>query len=214
MRVGDSLKRLADVARAMPLCLMSLARDRWTRRRLESYQQQRLDRLVRYAIARSPAYKELYGSLRTNRPVKLEALPIIDKKTLMQNFDRFVTDRRLRLTELEAHVRQLSYDEYFQDEYRVLTTAGSSGFRGIFVYSREAWSIAISCIFRWGMFMGVRSSFPKRMKCAMIAAGSAAHASYRGAAGAEIGLNKWLLLRATDRLDFLVDSLNTFRPEL
>jgi phenylacetate-coenzyme A ligase PaaK-like adenylate-forming protein len=108
--------------------------DRWTRQKLVKFQNQQLSFLVRYAIRNSPFYQELYRDIRIDQQIVLKDLPIIEKKTMMENFDRFVTDPRLKLTELQAHLSQIPRDEYYLGIYRVLTTSGSSGMKGVFVF--------------------------------------------------------------------------------
>ena len=54
----------------------------------------------------------------------------------MERFDDMVTDRRLRRDALLAHVERLDGDELYLGRYRAMTTSGSSGRKGLFVYDR------------------------------------------------------------------------------
>ncbi len=83
-----------------------------------------------------------------SREVVLDDLPIINKAMMMEKFDRFVTDPRLKLADLQTHVRQITRDEYYLGEYRVFTTSGSSGQKGVFVSNRREWSTALAGYFR------------------------------------------------------------------
>lgn len=84
----------------------------------------------------SPFYKDFYGHIDTDQPFQIDQLPILTKKTMMENFDRVVTDPRLKLADVEGHITQLCRDEYYLDKYRALSTGGSSGLTGVFIYGR------------------------------------------------------------------------------
>lgn len=77
-------------------------RNRWTRGRLEAFQARRLADLRAWAIARSPFYAELHRGLE-RAPVT--ELPIVTKKMVMDNFDRLVTDRQVRLSNIESYTK-------------------------------------------------------------------------------------------------------------
>ena len=82
-------------------------------------------------------YRERIG--RPTGPVELGRLPTLEKATMMEHFDELVTDPRLRRDELLAHVEALTGDALHLGRYRAMTTSGSSGRKGLFVYDRPAW---------------------------------------------------------------------------
>jgi phenylacetate-CoA ligase len=112
-----------------------LARDRWSRDRLLAWQRERLRALLAHAVAASPYYRQVLGA--DAAAVPLAELPTLPKATLMDNFDRVVTDRRLRRADLEAHLAGPDASRPVLGRYRVFATAGTSGLRGLFVYSGE-----------------------------------------------------------------------------
>ena len=130
-------KRLADFAAGARLSRELAERERWPRERLARFQQERLDELVGHAVQRSAFYRERIG--RPTGPVELGRLPTLDKATMMEHFDELVTDPRLRRDELLAHVEALTGDALHLGRYRAMTTSGSSGRKGLFVYDRPAW---------------------------------------------------------------------------
>lgn len=130
MDIAYRLKRLQDVLHAVRIARTLAAHERWTRDELCRYQRSRFLALLRHAVDRSPFYRELYRSIgRTAAPL-LADLPVIDKRTVMDNFDRLVTDRRLTLAALQDHLRTVRHDPYYLGQYRVLATTGTSGLRG------------------------------------------------------------------------------------
>lgn len=207
-------KRLGDFARTLLLDRKMRARERWTRQQLEEFQRQQLSSLVRHARANSAFYSERYRQIPSSAETTLSALPPIDKATIMENFDRIVTDSRLKLSDLEKHVVQLSGDEYYLGEYRALTTGGTTGLKGLFVYDRKAWSHVQATLLRWARFMGVSPRFPTRVRIASIGSDSVAHASCRAALSTDVGLYRILRLHATDSIASLVRALNGFQPEV
>jgi len=136
----------------------------------------------------------------------------MDKKTLMEHFDRIVTDPRLHLSQLQEHLAQLSGDEYYLGEYRVLTTAGSSGQKGVFVYSRSEWSTLQAAGIRIGALTGVVPFTLRRPRSVTVGAASPLHLSRRLAISLDTGLYHVKLLPATIPIEDLVQQLNTFQP--
>jgi putative adenylate-forming enzyme len=215
VRVRYTVKRLQDVARAGIIELNKLkVHDRWTRDELVKFQHQQLSSLVRHAIRHSPFYQELCRNIKTDQEIVLNDLPIINKATMMENFDQLVTDPRLKLSELQAHIGQLTRDEYYLGEYRVLTTSGSSGVKGVFVFNRKEWSTVLAAGFRGGLTAGISLRFPKRLKVAHIGADSPMHISYRMAFSSATGRLKMKRLFATSSIEDLIDALNSFQPEM
>ncbi|HEV7692880.1 MAG TPA: hypothetical protein VGO52_18745 [Hyphomonadaceae bacterium] len=105
-------------------------------RRLEKFR-----RLVRHANEHSPFYRDIIAShgidIATARP---EDFPVLDKTTLMANFDRIVTDRRItRQGITDFLVTSKEPSDRFLDRYRVIHTSGTSGEVGYFLYSPDDW---------------------------------------------------------------------------
>jgi phenylacetate-CoA ligase len=100
-------------------------RDRWSRDQLLALQQQRLDDLVRHAVACSPYYREVLGRDAGREPVRLDDLPTLPKATMVEQFDRIVCDRRITLASVEAAVEGGP-----PLRHRILSTSGTTGLRG------------------------------------------------------------------------------------
>jgi hypothetical protein len=79
-----------------------LARDRWSLEELLAFQRERVRALIRHAVTHSPYYRESLGADAADR--SLAELPTLPKATMMAEFDRVVTDPRLRLAQLQAHL--------------------------------------------------------------------------------------------------------------
>ena len=214
MRIGYNIKRLQDIERARLISRNFEAHEKWSRQELEQYQQQQFQVLIKHAMGASPFYRQLYSDVRVDQPVRVERLPIITKKMMMENFDRFVTDPRLKLYNLQAHLEQLKQDEYYLGEYRVVTTAGTSGLKGVFAYNRQEWSTVLASVLRGISFVGITPRFPDRVRIAAIEASSPRHMTYRAAVSLDVGLFNILRLEATSRIEDLVSELDAFQPEV
>lgn len=97
-----------------------------TQLQLEKVARGRLEHLVRYAKGRSPFFSALYGNL----PGKftLTDLPVVDKKAMMANFDDYVTDRKVKMTDVQTFIADKgNIGRDFLGKYLVATTSGSTG---------------------------------------------------------------------------------------
>ncbi len=214
MTVSYRLQQICDVARAVAVSCRLAMHDHWTRDHVLREQQRRLRALLRYAMAHSDFYRTLYRGIPLDGDIRLADLPTIDKRVMMANFDRIVTDTRLRRTDLEAHLAGLTQDAYHLGEYRVLTTAGTSGLRGMFVFNRREWSIELANALRWHRFMRVRPGPLKRVKISALGADRPLHVSARLTESADVGIFKFQRLPVTVPLADLVGALNAFQPEV
>ena len=208
------LHQLVDAFRALGVQREMRARDTWNRERLERFQRERLLALVRHAVERSPFYADLYRGRDLGEDLQLGDLPVLTKTAMMAEYDRFVTDRRLRVSEMLSHLERISGDELFLGEYRVLATGGSSGTRGLFAFGRREWATALASVLRWGDFLGVKPRLlPRRMRVCSIGGDNPMHGTYRAAATLDVGLHKVLRLQATAPISELVAALDDFQPD-
>ncbi len=214
MNISYHFKRTHDVIGAAKVLIGLMRHERWTRKKLEDYQHQRLYSLLAHAARASPFYKEFYKHIRIDRATVLNDLPIIDKAIMMDHFDRLVTDPRLKLAKLQAHIRQLTDDAYYLGRYRVLTTSGSSGLKGVFVFSRQAWRIILAGYMRCGLSTHILPRFPHRLKESTIFADNPVHASYRMKVSGQFFQVHSQRLSATASIDSHVKALNAFQPEV
>lgn len=122
------------------------ARERffWPASKLEDWRRERLRALLRFAKSESPWYRRTLSHVdpETFTEEDLGAIPPLDKVTLMSNWDEIVTHPDLSLRRVESHIAKMSEDPdllYLQDRFHVLSTSGSSGTRGVYVYDRDEW---------------------------------------------------------------------------
>jgi phenylacetate-CoA ligase len=112
-----------------------MARDRWAREDLLVFQREQVRALITHAIAHSPYYRETLGPDAAERP--LAELPTLPKATMMAEFDRVVTDPRLHLDDLRAHLAGTDPSQSFRGAFRVATTSGTTGRRSIVTFTND-----------------------------------------------------------------------------
>ena len=211
MRLAYHRRRFADVAVSLRAARAAATRDRWPRERLQRFQQERLDALVRHAARQSPLYRERLRDLPAG-PVALADLPIMTKAEMMDRFDDLVCDPALRRDALLEWVEALDADRLHPTGHRVMTTSGSSGRKGLFVYDREGWRAIATQWLRLSAISGTQPRVP-RLRFAMLSGAAPTHMSRQGSATLSIGAHRMLGLPVTLPLGQLVTELNRFAPQ-
>jgi putative adenylate-forming enzyme len=178
---------------------------------LEAHQRRCAAKLRRWALERSPFYQRFHRGLE-NQP--LSRLPILSKGELMENFDQLVTDRSVRLAEVEAFLRQTTGAELFQGRYVVLATSGSTGRRGIFLFDHREWIHVLAMITRPLAWSGMNPNPFRPRRAAMIASTVPWHYSSRVSHSLSSRLLPSLRIDASEPLDRVVKDLNRWQPEL
>ncbi|HUI82075.1 MAG TPA: AMP-binding protein [Bryobacteraceae bacterium] len=184
-------------------------RCRWTRQQLDDHQRESLAALRLFALQRSPFYRRFHRGFE-DRP--LAELPILTKATMMENFDALVTDRSLRLADAEAFLAANSGPDLFRGRYVVLSTSGSTGRRGVFLFSTKEWITALAGITRPMSWAGLSGGLQKPPRSAMIASTTPWHYSARVTMSLASRLLPALRLDAADPLDTMVHKLNDWQP--
>lgn len=183
---------------------------RWSREKLEAHQQKQLATVRRFAVERSPFYARFHKGLE-DKP--LEQLPILTKAEMMESFDRLITDRTVRREEVEAHIKENPGGALFRGEYVVLATSGSTGLRGVFLFSDSEWIGVLANIARPMVWAGIRRGPGKLPRSAMIASTTPWHYSARVAKSLSSRVLPALYLDAGDPIDSIVQRLNAWQPE-
>ncbi|MGZ5659830.1 MAG: phenylacetate--CoA ligase family protein [Usitatibacter sp.] len=125
-------------------CCANVADLWWSRHggvaHLEDIASRRLQAMVRTARAGSPLYAALYAHL-PDAQVALEALPVVTKALLMEGFDGWCTDRRIRRSGVERFLadRARVGETFFG--CHVWKSSGTRGTPGIFLQDARAMAV-------------------------------------------------------------------------
>ena len=145
-------------------------RERWERARLLAFQAEALSQTRAYAYAHSPFYQRCHQGLRD---APLDGLPVLTKAALMEQFDELVTDREVRLADVEAHLNGSAAASLFRGRYWATATSGSSGRRGIFLFSRDEWAAVMASFARAREWAGLKLDLTRQVKTAVVASTTA-----------------------------------------
>src|ERR671913_544161 len=187
-------------------------RDRWTRRQLEEHQRRALHRMREYTYARSLFYRRFHKGF-PDRP--LGDLPILTKEMVMEHFDKLVTDPTVRLEDVEAHLATLrGGDELLGGRYRVASTSGSTGRRGLFLWDPGEWATVLTSYNRSFDWAGVGAGLTHRTRMAMVSSTTPWHQSARVGASVSSPWVPTLRIDSGDPLERIVERLGRFQPKV
>lgn len=204
----------ADLTLVQLVQLLALRRkihshDRWSREDLKRHQDKELKALREYAYSNSPFYKEFHKGL-TESP--LEELPVLTKAKLMENWDKIVTDRSLRLSDVQDFIKSMKEVNRINGKYYVSSTAGSSGLKGIFVYDPKEWTSILASNARANDWAGVKAGLTKRLKVAVVSTTTPWHQSAVVGASLNSRFVETLRIDSTNSIESIVERLNGFQP--
>jgi phenylacetate-CoA ligase len=180
----------------------------WPRPRVLDYQQERLREILHHTATHSAYYRDTIGHL-VESGAPLSDFPVMNKTTLMSEFDRIVTDPRLTRALVEEHAATNQAGHLLLDEYRVASTGGSSGRRGVFVYDRRAWDLTVANLRRMQRLMGL----PPALRPVGIAAPSPVHLSNRFYAEMRAMFLDSPPLSVITPMEKVVEALNRYLPD-
>jgi phenylacetate-coenzyme A ligase PaaK-like adenylate-forming protein len=187
-----------------------LARRTWSRDQLAEHQRRALRETVRHAVERSPYYREALGPDAATDDVALDDLPTLSKATLIDEWDRIVTDPRLRLRDVEHHLAGSPGAAPYLGEFRLLLTGGSTGMRAVFVQGRRDFELTMACSLRPAVDAGIRPE----LRLASILSPSPYHLSNQVSDALRAGREGSPRLDVTMPLDRIVTALEAYRPDV
>lgn len=122
----------------------------------------RLRALLLHAKSRSPWYKKTLAKINIDKFTKerLDELPTINKTILMENWDAIVTNPKLSLALVEKHLSKKNEGIdtlYLFSRYQVVSTGGSSGKRGVFIYDWDEWITFHTAFIRYPLYNDERT---------------------------------------------------------
>lgn len=148
----------------------------WPTERLSVERRRGLQALLRHAKERSAWHRSRLADVDPARFLEedMRVLPTMTKEDVMANFDRIVTDQRIALAGVEAHLSSLTdAPRHLLDRYMALASSGSTGVRGVFLYDWDAW---VACYLGWLRYL-LRDIGGQPLLAAAVAAGKPAHIS-------------------------------------
>ncbi len=197
----------------------AIARLDWSREQVLEHQTQGLRRLVAYAQEKSPYLAGRIGHLEASslELSDLEKIPPMTKADVMANWDALVTDPRLKLADMNAHLRGLIdgtiENPFYLDQYYPCATGGSSGTRGLYLWDQETFQTTVNNTHRLWERAARRQPPTGPKRSAVICAGSLVHASRLLFPTMPDPEREVRVFPAGMALDEMVTGLNTWQPD-
>jgi putative adenylate-forming enzyme len=186
-------------------------RERWGAERILGYREAQLRALRRFALARSPFYARFHKNCDAK---PLAKLPILTKAQLMDAYDDVVTDRRVQLAAVRAHIASAPTANLFRGHYRVCATSGTSGHPGVFLYDAREWAWVLAAYARANRWAGVPAGLFHRLRLAIVGSSQPWHTSSAVTASLDCAWVPSLRLSATDPVADTCRRLTDWQPTL
>ncbi len=132
--------------------------ERRNRERLEDLQRRKFRALVSHCLAHSAWYRDIIADRGINPSrCEVEDFPVLDKATVLANFDRIATDPAVTWARVQRFAEAGGDDRTLMDgRFHVIHTSGSSGETGYFVFSSDEWARGLGPALRINPFRGRR----------------------------------------------------------
>ena len=155
------------------------ARLDWAPEQIERYREHQLRALLSYARQRSPFHARRLRALdlSTASVADLASVPMMTKAEAQDCWDEIVTDRRLNRERAERILAEQEWYSYTPDGYQVFSSGGSSGVRGVYVWSWQLFVSAACLAWRMQARAERREPQPGPTRLAVLEAGMPPHAS-------------------------------------
>jgi phenylacetate-CoA ligase len=193
----------------------------WRSERIAKLQHKRLRRLVRFAVERSPYYREKYRGIDLRR-FELDQLSPTSKEEIRTEFDRVVTDRRIRRSDAEGFMADsANLGRWYLGRYAVSHTSGSQGPPLLIIQDRRCLEIMFAIATARANTVGsptIAEGIRRLMNPARVAVIALHRSFYPSAAAFEfmpelVGRYVQLLWLSSQQPD-LIERLNQFQPNL
>jgi phenylacetate-coenzyme A ligase PaaK-like adenylate-forming protein len=155
------------------------ARLDWAPEQIERYREHQLRALLSYARLRSPFHARRLRALDFSSAsvADLASVPMMTKTEAQDCWDEIVTDRRLNRERAERILAEQEWYSYTPDGYQVFSSGGSSGVRGVYVWSWQLFVSAACLAWRMQARAERRVLQPGPTRLAVLEAGMPPHAS-------------------------------------
>lgn len=134
----------------------------------------------------------------------------------MENWDTLVTDKQVKLEEVKNFLFNLPENQVgrlFKNKYYAVSTAGSTGLKGIFIYNEDEWITVLASYTRANDWAGLKAGLINHLKIAVVSSRAPWHQSSLVGATLKSWIVSTLRIDSNDKLESIVAQLNDFQPE-
>ena len=193
---------------------------KYNRNEIKKFQQKKLNKLLKYSYQNSNFYHNLYKKhgIKYNdlENVKLEDLPTVNKKKIMDNFNDVLTTNNIRKNEIVKFIeKNPDPKSIYKNQYIIIHSSGTSGEIGYYVYTKKNWEL-LKAIGSSRLF----DNFSLNSKKYVFIGAVDGH--YAGISYFLSPINKieqffykdYLIIDINYPLDSYIDRLNEFKPDI
>jgi phenylacetate-CoA ligase len=188
----------------------------WNRAQINDFQVDALRNTLWAAANQSLWYKNRLShiDIANFTPEMLPSIPIMTKKDLMENWEQIVAPNTISKADIRRHLESGENSGYFQGNLKALSSGGTSGTLGYYLYDWEAWSDHWAGINRSYIdYVASKSDDPSKMRFATISADCSIHISYALFDTFSNPLSATRHIPISLSIQTIVDQLNEFDPE-
>ncbi len=193
-----------------------IGRMAWPREQIEAFQTERLRETLRFARDNSPWHRRRLADIDIDvfTPRMIADIPLMTKSDLMSNWEDIVAVPSATKRELKTYFETPDNGGYFRGEYKAISSGGTSGNLGYYLYDWEAWSDHWAGINRsYIQYVEGKSDDPSRMRFATISADCSIHISYALFETFSNPLSATRHIPISLPIETIVSQLNEFSPE-
>ncbi|MCM8824042.1 MAG: hypothetical protein NC822_05140 [Candidatus Omnitrophica bacterium] len=136
--------------------------------KIQNFQRERFLLLVSYAKKHSPFYSKLYRNININRNLRIEDLPIVDKETLMNNFDEVITVKDVKKREVLDFIKNEKQLIKLKNKYTVIHSGGTTGNLWVSIFTNDCFDFERACIIESRNLNILGNLFKKVIKLAIM----------------------------------------------
>jgi phenylacetate-CoA ligase len=183
---------------------------RLSQQKLRELQLKKFRKLVKHCYNHSPYYRKIIENQKIDITNCIpEDFPILDKKTLMENFDQIVTNPKIKLSNIKLYLEEnKDPTSMYLDKYHVIRTSGSSGEIGVYLYHEDELATVFANVVRSG-----RSGINQKM--AFIGKIDDHYAGVTMATAAKrlpLIYKSLLLIDVNEPISDIIEKLNKYQP--
>ncbi len=152
----------------------------WNHEQIQLHQQSALRALLHHCYNHSPWYRHHLQQIDIDNfsVAELHQLPVLTKTELMDNWDDIVTDKSLRLKDVLTWFDNADFSTPLREHYLSWFTGGTSGKKGIVVWSIRDFTRYISHVYRPTLYAITEKNGVENLRLATIVSRHPVHMSY------------------------------------
>ncbi|MCR9192044.1 MAG: hypothetical protein NXI01_05220 [Gammaproteobacteria bacterium] len=190
----------------------------WSREKIEVFQEKQLRVLLHHVNRHSPYYRRVLKGHDIDKMTvsDLSTLPMLTKSEVLEHWDDIICVKDLDKATAESHLKMLrdnpQANVFYNDQYYITATGGSSGLRGCYVWDLDCLAEITAVDFRYQVRDELQKEGFMPRVVAVLTAPSAIHASTPLCTTQLDSRDKMVHCIITDAMQDLCEQLNALQP--